>query len=186
MSIELDLPAALPMPMIPGMAGGGATTYRAFGLSMRFAVAFSSGDGSIDLLGEWSSCKGLKVEFKTEAVKRGGEYDHEVKLPTQVTYGPVILERAMERQSSMQLQAWLGRLVGSWMNSADYGRPPTGAVEIRLLDVYQNPVAVWVLRNAFPVSWSGPTLDAKGSTVALETLTLEHQGFLPQSDGMFM
>ena len=156
-------------------------TLRAFGLSMRFAVTFSSGDG-IDGLGEWSSCKGLKVDFKTEPVKLGGAYDYEVKLPAQVAYGPVVLERAMEKQSSRDLQAWLGRLVANWMNQADSGEsPPMGTVDIVLQDVHQNEVASWSLRNAYPVSWSGPALDAKGSTIAIETLTLEHQGFLPTS-----
>jgi len=160
---------------------GSDPTFRSFGLAMRFAVTFSSADG-IDGLGEWSACKGLKVDFKTEAVKFGGAYDYEVKLPLQVSYGPVVLERAMERRSSQDLQAWLGRLVANWMNQDDPGdSPPMGTVDIVLQDVHQNEVASWSLRNAYPVSWSGPTLDAKGSTIAIETLTLEHQGFLPTS-----
>jgi phage tail-like protein len=164
-----------------GSAAGGAATSRAFGLDMRFAVSFSSGEG-IHRLGEWSSCKGLKVDFKTEAVKLGGEYDHEVKLPVQVVYAPVVLERAMERKSSQDLQAWLGRLVATWMNHPEPGRAaPRGTVDIVLHDVNQHEVASWSLRHAYPVSWAGPALDAKGNAVALETLTLEHQGFLPSS-----
>lgn len=162
-------------------AAGPDPTVRAFGLSMRFAVTFSSGDG-IDRLGEWSSCKGLKVDFKTEPVKLGGAYDYEVKLPTQVAYGQVVLERALEKRSSQALQDWLGRLVANWMHQADSGEaPPAGTVDIVLQDVHQNEVASWILRGAYPVSWSGPVLDAKGGTIALETLTLEHQGFLPTS-----
>ena len=186
MSIELAqdaLPAAFTPTAAFGDFGVADFTSRYFGLAMRFAVTFSSGDGT-QSLGEWSACKGLKVEFKSEAVKRGGEYGYEYKLPTQVTYGPVTLERAMEQSTSQQLQTWLGNLVQNWMNSADIEgvkSPPAGNVTIRLLDMHQNVVAGWTLRNAFPVSWSGPTLDAKGSTVAIESLTLEHQGFLPPS-----
>jgi phage tail-like protein len=181
-SIELDVPSAY--PPAAGGAGVDGSTFRSFGLSMRFAVSFSSGDGIVQL-GEWSSCKGLKVDFKSEAVKSGGRYDYEVKLPTQVTYSPVVLERAMERRSSQQLQNWLGKLVATWVNYADAGAAaPNGTLYIELHDVYQDVVAAWSLRNAYPVSWSGPTLDAKGSTVAIETLTLEHQGFLPLSAGL--
>lgn len=162
-------------------ATGADPTVRSFGLSMRFAVSFDSGEGSVTL-GEWSACKGLKVDFKTEPVKRGGEYDYEVNLPTQVVYGQVTLERAMEKASSQKLQAWLGNLVATWVDQADSGyTAPTGTVSITLQDVHLKEVATWHLRNAYPVSWSGPVLDAKGSTVALETLTLEHQGFLPTS-----
>ena len=154
--------------------------FRLFGLSMRFSVLFSSGD-NIDRLGEWSSCKGLKVEFKTETVKTGGGYNGEVKLPSQVVYSPVVLERAMERQNSQNLQAWLGRLVNQWMDYDGTGPAPapSGTVQITLQDVYQQTVSSWTLNNAFPVSWSGPVLDAKQNAIAIETLTIEHQGFLP-------
>lgn len=156
-------------------------TSKSFGLAMRFTVTFTSGDGTVTRLGEWSSCKGLKVEFKTEAVKQGGLYDHEEKLPTQATYGPVVLERAMEQQDSQKLQAWLGKLAAGWVNysEAKKGAYPLGQVTITLQDAHQKQVASWTLLHAYPSSWSGPALDAKGSTVAIETLTLEHQGFIP-------
>jgi phage tail-like protein len=54
-------------------------------------------------------------------------------------------------------------------------------VTISLLDVYQDtamPAATWQLQSAFPSSWSGPSLNAKSGDVAMETLTLEHDGFL--------
>ncbi|MEU9407841.1 phage tail protein [Streptomyces sp. NPDC048281] len=157
------------------------SAFRYYGLSMRFTVAFSNGDG-IDRLGEWSSCKGLKVDFRTETIKVGGDYSGEVKLPAQVSYSPVVLERAMERQPSMALQGWLGKLVTTWMNCDEKSaRAPKGTVDISLQDVHQNVVASWSLRNAYPVSWSGPVLDAKQNAVAIETLTLEHEGFLPTS-----
>jgi phage tail-like protein len=185
-SIELAqvaLPAAFTSTAASGDSGVADFTSRYFGLAMRFAVTFTSEDGARPL-GEWSACKGLKIEFKTETVKQGGQYGYEVKLPVQVAYGPVTLERAMEQSTSQQLQTWLGNLVQKWMNSAGPGSlksPPAGNVTIRLQDMYQNVVASWTLRQAFPVSWSGPTLDARGSTVAIESLTLEHQGFLPPS-----
>jgi phage tail-like protein len=173
--------ASLGSTAASGARGAAADSpFRRFGLSMRFRVVFSSGD-SISNLGEWSSCKGLKVEFKTETVKAGGGYNGEVKLPTEVVYSPVVIERAMEQQTSQQLQAWLGRLVNQWVDYDGNGDPPTpsGTVQITLLDVYQDTVASWTLNNAFPVSWSGPVLDAKQNSVALETLTFEHFGFLP-------
>jgi phage tail-like protein len=159
--------------------GGSDSGFRRFGLSMRFTVSFTSADG-IDALGEWSSCTGLKVKFGTETVKQGGDYDYEVKLPTQISYEPVVLMRAMEPRSSLELQAWLGRLATIWAN---YGvllsPPPLGVVDIVLQDVYLDKVASWSLRNAFPTSWAGPALDAMKSGIAYETLTFEHQGFLP-------
>ncbi|MFI9274113.1 phage tail protein [Kitasatospora sp. NPDC052896] len=162
-------------------AASADTAFRYYGLSMRFTVTFSNGDG-IDRLGEWSSCKGLRVDFRTESIKVGGDYSGEVKLPAQVTYSPVVLERAMEQQTSQALQAWLGKLVRTWMNYDKEGTsPPKGTVNIALQDVHQKVVASWSLRDAYPVSWSGPVLDARQNAVAIETLTLEHEGFLLQT-----
>lgn len=182
---QMAFPAAIAVAgsMSAGSSGTGESTAgsRHFGLTMRFAVTFTSGD-DIKSLGRWSACKGLKVDFKTETVKQGGVYDHEYKLPAQVTYGPVTLERAIQQPSSGDLQSWLGKLADKWMNSAGLDgltSPPEGTVTIDLKDLHNNTVCSWTLNHAFPVSWSGPALDAKGSTVAIETLTLEHQGFLP-------
>lgn len=44
-------------------------------------------------------------------------------------------------------------------------------------------VATWVLRNAIPQSWQGPTLSAKSGDVAIEKLVLNHRGFLEPSPG---
>lgn len=185
MDIELAqaaLPAAFTPTAAIGDYGADGLPAQHFGLAMRFAVSFSSGDGTVQSLGEWSACKGLRVEFRTETVKRGGEYGYEVKLPVQVAYGPVTLERAMNYRTSQRLQSWLAGLVQTWMDSGGgdgITTAPAGSVTITLLDMHQNVVASWTLNQAFPVSWSGPALDAKGSTVAIESLTLEHQGFLP-------
>ncbi|MEU9129891.1 phage tail protein [Kitasatospora sp. NPDC048540] len=158
-------------------AAAGAA-FRQYGLSMRFTVTFE-GATSVPL-GEWSACRGLKVDFRTETVKVGGDYSGEVKLPGQVVYSAVVLERAMESKSSQDLQNWLARFVASWMNDDENGaHPPKGTVKIVLQDVHQQPVAAWTLHDAYPASWSGPVMDAKQNAVAIETLTLEHAGFLP-------
>ncbi len=50
-------------------------------------------------------------------------------------------------------------------------------VTITLLDEARQPVATWVLRNAQPKKWTGPTLAAKGGgEVAMEELHLVHEG----------
>lgn len=156
-----------------------STAFRYFGLSMRFVVKFNAHDGS-QSLGEWASCKGLKVDFKTETVKVGGDVGGERKLPAAISYSPIVLERAMELNSSYALQLWLAKMVSSWVDYDGRSNPRSGGtVDVTLNDVHGKAVAKWVLQNAYPVSWSGPALDAKQNAVALETLVLEHDGFLP-------
>ncbi len=45
------------------------------------------------------------------------------------------------------------------------------------MDEAREPVASWVLRNAQPKKWTGPSLAAKGGgDVAMEELTFCHEG----------
>jgi phage tail-like protein len=164
----------------PAPGGNAAAGSERYGLSMRFKVTVSDGSRIRDL-GDWSSCKGLRVDFKTETIRIGGEYNGEVRLPGQATYAPVVLERAMEERSSGLLRAWLRELADTWMNHREGAEPPKGSVVISLQDAFHHVVASWTLENAYPVSWSGPVMDAKQSAVAVEALTFEHEGFLPNT-----
>ena len=47
---------------------------------------------------------------------------------------------------------------------------------ITLLDEQRQAVLRWHLRNAWPVKIEGPTLNATGNEVAIETLELAHEG----------
>ena len=38
------------------------------------------------------------------------------------------------------------------------------------------PVATWTFTGAFPVKYTGPTLDTHSSLLAFETIELTHQG----------
>jgi hypothetical protein len=49
-------------------------------------------------------------------------------------------------------------------------------VSVVLLDEQGDPVARWNLRRAWPAKWSGPSLDALGNEVAIESLELAHEG----------
>jgi phage tail-like protein len=142
---------------------------------MRFVVRVHGFEG-VDSLGSWSSCKGLRVNFRTQSVGNGGDA---AWLPTDVDYDQVILERAVEKDPSRQLQAWLSKLDRAWRNT----KMKTGTVDIELYDARAAMVASWSLRDAYPVAWSGPAMDARTNAVALETLTFKYKGFLLEGDG---
>lgn len=143
------------------------------GLSMRFQVLV---DHEYDL-GRWTSCEGLKVDFEFESVRSGGDYGRTYVFPKVVTFGKVTLKRAVESGQYERVRQWLRDVAAQWLNGN--GQPITGTtVTIIVLDVYQEQAALWQLQNAFPVSWSGPSLGTKTSDIASETLVLEHDGFL--------
>lgn len=158
----------------------GAMPFRKLGLAMRYKVVVE-GVGIPGLkLGLWTSCEGLKVEFKYDTVRSGGDYVNTHVLPQYVSYSPITLKRAVEAPWSDAVQTWLREVAGAWQNGVDPARMGK-TVTITLLDVTQDledPPGYWTLANAFPASWTGPSMSAKSGDIATETLVLEHDGFL--------
>jgi phage tail-like protein len=153
------------------------SSFRPIAMSMRFSVRIGEPSDPQYDLGEWTSCEGLKVEFKYEEIRSGGDYGQVYAMPQQVVYPQVTLKRAVERQKSDTVQDWLQDVADEWMDGT--GGPYEGSfVNIELHDVMGMVAASWLLDNAFPSSWTGPSLSAKGTDVASETLVLNHSGFL--------
>jgi phage tail-like protein len=134
------------------------------GLAMRFEVVVDGVD-----LGGWATCEGLEVDFKPEAIEAGGINDYHPYLPGKVTYSQVTLSRAITASDSSKVMRWLSGKVRDFKG---------GTGEITLLDSGHKKVASWSLRNVYPSKWTGPTLDATSSKVAIEKLALVHEGFL--------
>jgi phage tail-like protein len=152
-----------------------STTTPPYGLAMRFRVKV---EGGLDL-GSWSSCKGLTVNLKAKKVTCGGDYSTQQILPEQVEYPNIKLQRAVHPVDSKTLKAWLEEKVNQWMNWSGSGDIyPGGLAKIILYGVQGTEVMHWDLIGVYPVSWSGPELEANKKEVAIETLELAHRGFL--------
>ncbi len=150
----------------------------AYGLVFRFKVVMN--DVSSDL-GRWQSCGGLRVDFKPQDVRSGGDYTAVRYLPGEASYPKIVLKRAVDRDSSQAVQDWLKVAAIKWINGADHDGV---AATIALLDSYGERVLTWHLTGVRPSSWSGPDLDANSSKVAIETLELVHEGFEVVARGM--
>ncbi|HLX50559.1 MAG TPA: phage tail protein [Streptosporangiaceae bacterium] len=161
--------------MLSTVTGGALGAYPAYGLAMRFSVTV---DGLS--LGLWRSCKGLNVEMKYKVIEEGGAYLGDIALPERLVYGRVSLERAVEKTSSQELQAWLKGYIYQWYSYPlnEKGTPPATDVVITLLDYQLNQVMQWTLSEARPVKWAGPGMQATDNNVAIETLEFDHEGFL--------
>ena len=134
------------------------------GLALRFDVVVDGHD-----LGGWSACSGLEMSFDMDKVKEGGENTFIHQLPGRAEYKNIVLQRAMTAGCWDDTRQWLKALQQT---------PRPGSAHITLFDAWKGKVATWDLTNVYPVKWSGPKLDAKGSDVAVETLELAHEGFL--------
>jgi len=115
----------------------------------------------------FAECSGLKLEIDVIEYREGGESSSTVrKLPGLAKVGDITLKRGIT--TSNQLQAWI--------ESVAKGVPNRKNGVIVLLDDERKPVVRWKFFNAFPRKWEGPVFDAKGTDVAIETLTLCCEG----------
>jgi phage tail-like protein len=149
----------------------GKSTYAPIGLAMRFTVSV----GGLNL-GAWSACKGLKADFKPQRFREQGNPMFEKVLYGEISYPPIVLERAMRADQSAAVQTWLTAQLRSWMTDPS-GYKPSNAT-IVLLDNAGKEVVTWTLRRVYPSAWTGPTLNSMQSAVAIESLELVHEGFL--------
>ena len=125
-------------------------------------------DGPADIFGGFSDVSGLGMDISYSEYRNGNEKFNTVrKIPNTHKLDDVTLKRGLVGKTKLF----------EWIKSvADGTHAPTN-VTVTLLDEARQPVATWVLRNAQPKKWSGPTLAAKGGgEVAMEELHLVHEG----------
>ena len=87
-------------------------------------------------------------------------------LPGRVSYGPLVLRRGFAGDASLF----------QWWQAVAQGTPDRRNVSVQLLDEQRQEVARWSLRKAMPIKWEGPSMNARGNDVAIETLELAHEG----------
>jgi phage tail-like protein len=149
----------------------------------RFSIEIGEeGDGmGPRVVGAFTEVSGLRVEVAVEQVEEGGTNGYVHHLPGRVTWPNVVLKRGVT--DSTALFGWLATAVnngtvGSTAGTSD-GSVKRRQATIKLVDGAGRDVQTWVLKDAFPVSWSGPTLAVNASDVAFEELEIAHHGFVP-------
>lgn len=135
-----------------------------FALALRFHVTIDD-QGS---LGSWSKCDGLTVEYEVFEYQEGGQNDYVHRLPGRCKYQNIKLTRPLDKTSAD---------VASWV-AGQRKKVERSNAEIAVLDPAGEVVAKWNLNGVYPVKWTGPSLDASGNQIAIETLELAHNGFL--------
>jgi len=125
-------------------------------------------DDPADIFGGFSDVSGLGMDVNYSEYRNGNEkFNLARKIPNTHKVDDVTLKRGLVGRT--KLFEWIKAV-------ADGAYAPTN-VTVTLLDEARQPVATWVLRNAHPKKWTGPTLAAKGGgEVAMEELHLVHEG----------
>ncbi|WP_331730317.1 phage tail protein (plasmid) [Kitasatospora sp. NBC_00070] len=140
------------------------TTFDSLALANRFQVVL---DGEIDL-GYWSTVSGLDVSWTLCEYRAGDAGNSRLFYPGATKYSDVQLTRAA-CADSQTVQRWLSS--GSLSLQKWSGTIYLGNTEAQ-------SVMTWTLINVMPLKWAIEKFDANASKVAIETLTLVHEGFL--------
>ena len=133
------------------------------------AIGGAQGDGSLGtVVGGFSDVSGLGMEVSYSEYRNGNEKFNTVrKIPNTHKLDDVTLKRGIVGSDDLF----------AWLKEVRDGTADPRQITITLLDEARNAVATWVLRNAQPKKWSGPTLAAKGGgEVAMEEVHLVHEG----------
>jgi len=121
-------------------------------------------------IGAFSECSGLSAEWEVMEYQEGGEYRYVHKLRTRLKYPNLVLKRGVTYEE--ELLKWL-------LGQSD--PKSRGAVKVTLFGDDGQEVRSWAFAGAFPVKWQGPSLNARSTNVATETLEIAHQGLMTQT-----
>lgn len=113
--------------------------------------------------GHFTSCTGLGVQVEVIEYREAGSRDVVRAIPGRTSYDDVTLRYGLTDSREL----W------DWMMTAVRGNVVRKNVSVLMLsDDGVNEVMRWNLINAWPSQWRGAALDALGSEVAIESLTL--------------
>jgi phage tail-like protein len=117
-------------------------------------------------LGGFSECSGLETTLDVEEYREGGRNGEVLQFPTRVRWSKLTLKKGMG--AGTDLWDWhYGFVVGQ-------GRRRDGV--IALMNELQLPSHIWYFRRGLPTRYSGPSLNATQSAVAIETIEIAHEG----------
>lgn len=110
----------------------------------------------------FSECSGLGSRIAVIEYREGGEPVRVRKLAGRISYNDITLRWGITNSRELY----------DWYRAGLTGQVDRKTVSIVLLDDAGNSVVRWVAVEAWPSRWDGPTLNALGNAVAIESLTL--------------
>jgi phage tail-like protein len=117
--------------------------------------------------GNFSECSGLDATTEPVEYREGGDNTTVRKLPGKTTYSDIVLKRGLTADPEL----W------NWRKQIIQGKVERKNGSIVVFDLANaKEVARWNFVRGWPTKWEGPSFDAKGNDIAIETLTIAHEG----------
>jgi phage tail-like protein len=130
-----------------------------------------------DIKASFSECSGLKIDIDHSTVYfEGGVNDQQRILLGHAKFSDVSLKRGLTQDTTFL--AWISDVLDAKLTSGIRRN-----VNILLFNQSGETQQTWTLIGAVPVGWTAPSLQANGNAVAIEQLTLAHEGLKIQKSG---
>lgn len=117
------------------------------------------------VLGGFSEATGLESEIEIQEYAAGGINDRVFRFPTRARYPNIVLSRGVGFGEDLYL----------WHEEFLKGEGKRRNGLIFLANEIRIPIKAWTFENGIPVKWSGPSLSASTSGVAIEKLEIAHE-----------
>jgi phage tail-like protein len=126
--------------------------------------------------GGFQECSGLEIEMDVQDFLEGGRNNGVVRRAGRAKFQPLVLKRGMFHDSGDDGKA--NADLWRWLQSVVNGERPIrrydGIVYVKSAD---NTVrATWVFERGLPSKIKGPELNGKTGEIAIEELTIAHEG----------
>lgn len=116
----------------------------------------------------FSEVSGLDISVEVIEYREGNDpQGHLRKMPGLQKFSNITLKRGIIKGDNDFIK---------WLNTQKLNTVEKRDIVISLLDETHAPIKSWKLRNAFPVKYSGPALNASANEVAIESLEIAHEG----------
>ena len=116
----------------------------------------------------FSEVSGLNIYIDLLSYRDGSSPEYsQTQMPGMVHFSHIVLRRGITRGDNDFF---------NWINTQQLNTIERRDITIALLDETHAPIVIWKVRNAFPVRYSGPVLQANSSHIAMEELELAHEG----------
>jgi len=145
--------------------------------TFNFLITLNRSDGSSPPLGDggFQECTGLDIEMDVQELQEGGRNDGTVRQVGRGKYSNIVLKRGMlfpdDGEVNNELWDWLQGVLSGVRPVARYD----GVIEVLSADGVDT-VATWTFDRGLPQKISGPQLNAKSGEIAIEELTIAHEG----------
>lgn len=117
----------------------------------------------------FTECTLPSLSMEPTKVQEGGQNAYVHKLPTRVEVGTLKLRYGLCRSSDILI----------WYLDVMRGRVDLAMADIvvMMVDGIGLPLAAWTFKDAYPIKWTGPTLKAGESAVAIEEIEFAFSSF---------